>query len=127
MSVYFDKNKLEQIRHTISLTGGIIQPPCKRVQIQSVFNIIYISLKSGLKKVYKQNRQNTKQPCLQGRCLLAYKGVKISNSLISKNVSKMYLGKMSNLNDLWSKNVVKYYVICHLLIREFCMMELRYK
>ncbi|CAL6114811.1 Hypothetical_protein [Hexamita inflata] len=71
--------------------------------------------------------QNTTQPCLQGRCLLAYKGVTDFNSLISKNVSKMYLWKMSNLNDLWSKNVVKYYVICHLFIREFYMMELPYK
>ncbi|CAL6111675.1 Hypothetical_protein [Hexamita inflata] len=39
----------------------------------------------------------------------------------------MYLGKMSNLNDLWLKNKVKNYGICHLLIREFCMMELPYK
>ncbi|CAL6044299.1 Hypothetical_protein [Hexamita inflata] len=73
----------------------------------------------------------TTQPCLQGRCYFAYKGVTDFNSLISKNVSKMYLGKMSNLNDLWSKYKVKNYGICHLLIRyflhEFCMRELPYK
>ncbi|CAL6002803.1 Hypothetical_protein [Hexamita inflata] len=46
----------------------------------------------------------TTQPCLQGRCLLACKGVTDFNSLISKNVSKMYLGKMSNLNDQRSHN-----------------------
>ncbi|CAL6061491.1 Hypothetical_protein [Hexamita inflata] len=78
---------------------------------------------------FKLNHYNqiTTQPCLQGRCQLAYKGVTDFNSLISKNVSKMYLWKMSNLNDLWSKNEVKNYGICHLIIREFCMMELPYK
>ncbi|CAL6070595.1 Hypothetical_protein [Hexamita inflata] len=41
--------------------------------------------------------------------------------------AKMYLVEMSNLKDLWLKNKVKNYGICHLLIREFCMKELPYK
>ncbi|CAL6001877.1 Hypothetical_protein [Hexamita inflata] len=70
---------------------------------------------------------NTTQPCLQGSSLFAYKGVTIFISLISKNVSKMYLVEMSNLKDLWLKKQGKNYGICHLLIREFCTKELPYK
>ncbi|CAL6101976.1 Hypothetical_protein [Hexamita inflata] len=39
--------------------------------------------------------------------------------------AKMYLGKLSNLKDLWAKNGVKTHSIC--LKREFCMMELPFK
>ncbi|CAL5998960.1 Hypothetical_protein [Hexamita inflata] len=85
--------------------------------------------KTGLKhmKFATRLQGGTTQPCLQGSSLFAYKGVTDFNSLISKNVSKMYLVELSNLNDLWLKNKVKNYGICHLLIREFCMRELPYK
>ncbi|CAL6005016.1 Hypothetical_protein [Hexamita inflata] len=81
----------------------------------NLYYMLYLSIKTS--KQYKVV-QKTIPTC---------KAVTFFNSLISKNVSKMYLWKMSNLNDLWSKNKVKNYGICHLLVREFCMMELPYK
>ncbi|CAL6082426.1 Hypothetical_protein [Hexamita inflata] len=84
-------------------------------------------LQKGQQALQESVSKHTTQPCLQGSSLFAYKGVTIFISLISKTVSKMYLVEMSNLKDLWLKNKVKNYGICHLLIREFCMKELPYK
>ncbi|CAL6108609.1 Hypothetical_protein [Hexamita inflata] len=50
-------------------------------------------------KVSSASKTSTTQLCLQGSSIFACKGVEIGNSLINKNVSKMYLRIMSNLNQ----------------------------